>query len=163
MEKKRHWYFITDRWFGESTKLSPRHILNAGDGEPELKRICVAPTAAHCFSAIGSFGGSRMYVYQTKRKVIGVKPYRVPDSRLTKEHWRLRDTDFVLVAILDVPSRAMWPYGSRGEGPASVESYHSQNNDKRQIRRWLKRLGDPRLYRIEDANQSWRWKSAVQS
>lgn len=158
LDKNRHWYFITDKYFGESVVLEPRYIQAQGDDEPILKRICVAPTAAHCFAAIGTFSGARMNVYQTKRKVNGIKPWSVPDQRLTKEHWRRQPTEFVLVAELDVPEKASWPYGNRGEGPACKSSYHKQNCDKRQIRRWLKRLGDPRLYKIEDANQSWRIK-----
>lgn len=141
---------------GTSVKLKPRHIVNAGDNEPLMKRICVAPTALHCFSAIGCWNDQTINVYQTKRKVVGVKAWRVPDQTLTKEHWRFKDTDFVLVAKLLIPSKVMWPYGSRGDGPSNERYWNRQLKDKENIRSWLRRKGDPRLYKIDDADQSWR-------
>jgi hypothetical protein len=160
METNRYWYFITDQNFGHEVTLKPRSILNAGDSEPLIKRICVAPTAAHCFAAIGVSNGSLMRVYRTKYKCKGIKPWGVPDQTLTREHWRRRPTRFVLCAELTVPDKASWPWGSRGGGKDDEHGWYSQKKDKRQIKEWLERLGDRRLYVLSEANVKWRMKNA---
>lgn len=162
MDKNRYWYFITERALGDKVELHPRHIMNAADGEPEFKRICVAPTAAHCMSAIGLNGGSVLNVYRTKRKCMGIAAHDVPDSRMTKEHWRRRSTMFVKVAELTMPERVTWTWGPRGCGPDDY-GYDEQVRNKRMIKEWLARKGDRRLYIISEANQPWEMEKDVQS
>ena len=156
MDKNRYWYFVTQMEYGDEVVLKPRHIENASDSEPDFKRICVAPTAAHCMSAIGLYVGE-LNIYRTKRKCMGIKSHDVPDSRMTKEHWRRRKTTFVRVARLTIPN-ALWLWGDRGIPPGGY-GWERQVKDKRLIIEWLKRQGDSRLYTIRDANQPWRIES----
>lgn len=154
MELKRHWYFITeDHSFGDEITLKPRTPLNMGQEEPKDVRICVAPTAAHCASAIGLSTGWSFMVYQTKRKVTAVKPYSVPDSCITKEHWLKRPTQFVKVGEIFIPETVMWTWGARGDARGSDGV--SQRKDKRQIMKFMKHR-DRRLYILDEANQKWR-------
>lgn len=153
MERKRYWYFITQQNMGDKVSLTPRRPINMGDEEPLLKRICVAPTAAHCASAICLWSGTPVRVYRTVRKVTGVKPYSVPDSTITKEHWLLGKTRFELVCQFEISERCYWPYGARGDSRG--KDGISQRKDKRNIMRFMKRR-DRRLYIIDEANQKWR-------
>lgn len=153
----RYWYFITEKEMGENMSLSPRTPWGMSDDEPYTKRICVAPTAAHCMSAIDIGSASRsgenglVYVYRTRRKVKATIPYSVYDSHITREHWLLTKTRFTLVDVLDVKKDTSWKRLKWDE--------QGQRKDKRAIRSWCHRR-DPRLCTIKHANDSWRKESA---
>lgn len=151
----RYWYFITEKDMGGTMSLTPRKPWGMSDGEPATMRICVAPTAAHCMSAIdigsnGRSGGTgHIYVYRTRRMVKATKPYNVYDSHITREHWLLTKTRFTLVDKLDVSKETSW-------GRLSWDECQ-QKKDKRAIRSWCGRR-DPRLSTVKHANQLWRKK-----
>ena len=95
---KRHYYHISLH-FIENLVLEPRsshHPECSRDvGEPSIARICVAPSVAHCMSAIAMYS-KVLYIYRTKHRVLGTQPYKVSDAKLTRERWLLRPTEFVL-------------------------------------------------------------------
>ena len=153
-DTKRYWYFITEEDMGDKMSLTPRCPFRMGADEPTIPRICVAPTPAHCMSAINIYEGN-VQVYRTLRTVKAIKPYGVGDSGITKEHWLLGKTRFERVMEVDVSKRANWKGGSRGGGP-SPECYHSeQRRNKRAIFARMRRI-DKRLCKIEEANSRWR-------
>lgn len=152
-DTRRYWYFITEEDMGDKMSLTPRTPYRMGDDEPNLKRICVAPTAAHCFSAINIYS-PLVHVYRTLREVKAVKPYGVGDSGITKEHWLLGKTRFERVTVVSVP-RARWRSGSRG---GEMPHFHNeQRKDKRKIFSQMRKR-DHRLCTIGAANARWKGK-----
>lgn len=157
MERKRYWYFITQEDMGDKMTLSPRTPLNMGDGEPKKKRICVAPTVAHCMSAICLYDYDcqhrSTHVYRTIRKVRGHETYDVPDAYFTKEHWLLSKTQFERVDTIGLSRRVRWAEGSRGG--SSKADHWDQQRDKQNIVRYLGKR-DKRLVCKVESNQRWK-------
>lgn len=100
IQTKRYWYFVTQDFMGHEMCLEPRRPHSAGSGEPTIKRICVAPTAAHCMSAIYLSQHEPIYVYRTARRLNATKAWDVIDASITGEHFLLRKTKFEFVASL---------------------------------------------------------------
>lgn len=146
----RYWYFITQKDMGEEMSLSPRHPIHTDDDEPLLRRICVAPTAAHCMTAISLYTHSDLYVYRTRRKVKATKAWNVYDSHITKEHWLLGKTRFVKVDTIDFKKQ-----GDTYCNWFTVGSEEDQYRSKTAIISWCRRR-DPRLSTIKHANELWR-------
>lgn len=143
----RYWYFITQQDMGTTMSLNPRVPIGMSDSEPWIKRICVAPSAAHCMSAIDLFDGN-LYVYRTRRKVKARIPHDVYDQHITCEQWLMTRTRFTLVdtLVIDEDHDYKW---------ANLRDPHLQVKDKQAIRSWCRRR-DPRLAVIKHANQLWR-------
>lgn len=99
-KKPRKWYHISKFDLGAKATFEPVENLNNRDAmEPAGKRICVAPTIAHCLTAICTYSNS--YVYQTANPVIATRASRkVWDSAITREGWLLVPTEFVRVGEL---------------------------------------------------------------
>lgn len=148
----RYWYFITQVDMGDNMSLKPRCPQNKCDEEPDLRRICVAPTAAHCMTAITLYAHHKVYVYRTRRKVKALKPWDVYDSHITQEHWLTSKTRFTKVDTLDI-SNASDHYS----GWFYVGNEKEQYKAKVAIRSWCRRR-DPRLSTVKHANQLWRKK-----
>lgn len=155
---KRYWYFVTQEDMGETMSLNPRTPYGMCDDEPYTKRICVAPTAHHCMSAIGLYTGynTKVYVYRTRRQVKARKPYNVGDSSLTKEHWLMERTRFTRVAVIPFHRPTSWECGDRGCNVGERIS-NAQYRDKEAIRSFMRRR-DIRLANIKQANTLWRMK-----
>lgn len=121
---------------GYNTRLKPRTPFSMANGEPEIKRICVAPTAAHCLSAIGLSYTSPIYVYRTEKQVYATKAWNVPDSDLTDEHFILRPVNFELVCVLSrQQSKRMYMRGmfeTRGYG-GNTKEYNDQLKEHKKI------------------------------
>lgn len=150
-KQKRYWYFVTGINFGDKTMLSPRNPSSACDGEPVLRRICMAPTAAHCLSAIGLYEHNA-HVYRTTRRVSASKCWDVPDDEITKEHWLFRVGHFERIAV--IPMEPIYRY-MNSRGYAKGESgYLNQRREKRRIVEYLIKL-DPRLARLGLSDQKW--------
>lgn len=146
----RYWYFITQKDMGDKMSLYPRCPINKCDEEPELRRICVAPTAAHCMTAITLYAGD-IFIYRTRRKVKAIKTWDVYDSDVTQEHWLTSKTRFTRVSIVNISDKgnnADWAY---------VGDIQDQIRAKAAIRSWCRRR-DPRLSTVKHANQLWRNK-----
>lgn len=154
-DTRRYWYFATEQDMGDTMSLCPRTPMYKGGSEPDDKRICVAPTAAHCLSAIGSY--PIMHIYRTKQMVKAHKPYDVGDSRITQEHWLTRKTSFervTVVSLENLNSRHWdWMYCNRGGG--NPVDHVLQRNEKKAIIRYLSRF-DKRLCNVSLSNQRWR-------
>lgn len=147
---KRYWYFVTQVDFSKDTTLMPRCPYSMADGEPYIKRICVAPTVAHCLSAIGAYGS--VNVYRTKRRVNGYKCWNVPDSKLTNEHWLFDPTKFEFVTQLK-SDPFLYHMTERGHAK-DTPGYDGQRREKRSIVRNLSRI-DPRLAVLRLSDQRW--------
>lgn len=145
---KQYWYFITTKNMGTTMSLTPRKPINMSDNEPVCKRICVAPTAAHCMSAIDlEYRGDTVYVYRTRIQVKARVPYSVYDSHITQEHWLHTKTRFTLVDTLDISSKRIW-------GDLSWEP-NRQRKDLKAIKSWCTRRR-PQLAVKEHANTLWK-------
>lgn len=84
--KKRYWYHLSDELTQKEVHLIPEERLGRRDSEePRGARICVAPSIAHCLTAI--CGNSNLSIYKTKHKIVAKKPRKVFDSSITKEGW----------------------------------------------------------------------------
>lgn len=155
---KQYWYFITEKDMGSTMTLHPRTPHGMSDGEPTCKRICVAPTAAHCMSAIDVCSGYRctangeIYVYRTRRQVKARLPYNVYDSHITQEHWLHTSTRFTLVDVLKVTDKRSWGRLKWNET--------EQRRDLQAIKSWCKRRS-PELVVKQHANKLWRSPRAV--
>lgn len=99
---KQYYYHLSSLYLdGPEVTLVPRKYgENRGEGEPEVRRICVAPSPEHCIIALGDLLDEKVYVYRTKNKVKGTEPYDVPDAVVTQERWLIRPTKFVLQTTL---------------------------------------------------------------
>lgn len=145
----RYWYFVTQVDMGQTMSLTPRCPIGMDDDEPVNNRICVAPSAANCMTAINLNIG-KIYVYRTRRKVKARKPYNVYDSHVTNEHWLHTKTRFTLVEVLNVTRYYNW---------FSVDDETGQRRHKSAIRSWCKRR-DQRLALNKKSDQRWKSKNA---
>jgi len=99
--EKQFYYHITDKDFGEVILLKPRHTNDDTphrppyNEAPDVARICVSPTIAHCLAALPLYILKDYKVYRTKRKIQAYFPIDVCDSRFTREKWILIPTTFV--------------------------------------------------------------------
>jgi hypothetical protein len=144
----RYWYFITQQNMGTTMSLNPRVPEGMHNDEPYMKRICVAPSAANCMTAIDLYDGN-LYVYRTRRKVKARVPHDVYDQYITNEHWLMTRTRFTLVDTLVIDQcKYEW---------VRLRDQEIQAKDKLAIRSWCKRR-DPRLAVAKYANQLWRNK-----
>lgn len=143
---------------GSTMTLHPRTPWGCSQDEPDTKRICVAPTAAHCMSAIdvgsnyraGSDG--KVYVYRTRRQVKARVPYNVYDSHITQEHWLHTSTRFTLVDVLQLREGLKWSRLKWDEV--------DQRKDLQAIKSWCKRRA-PELVVKQHANKPWKSPRAI--
>ena len=105
---KQHYYHLSSLYLGgpEVILVPRKEGENRGEGEPEVRRICVAPSPEHCMIALGDLLDEKVYVYRTKNKVKGTEPYDVPDAVVTQERWLIRPTKFVLQDTLSLSFHA---------------------------------------------------------
>jgi hypothetical protein len=100
----RFYYHITSQEWGDEKKLHPvgGNYGNRAWDEPENPRTCVAPSIAHCLSAVTYSRASVYKVYRTDTKVIAYWPYAVEDAIVTRERWIIDSQVFVRVADLSI-------------------------------------------------------------
>jgi hypothetical protein len=99
---KRYYYHVTKAGWGSPIILTPigGNSGNRAHFEPENERTCVAPSVAHCFSAITYYSPSYYDIFRTKDKVVAYWPYGVEDAVVTRERWIITDQIFVKVGHL---------------------------------------------------------------
>src|SRR5574343_174871 len=106
-ENPRYWYHIS------TTLKRKRHYLtpwdnskgfNRSSSEPDVKRTCVAPSVAHCLTAVPYCSGEKYIVYRTAHKVKATLPNGVYDAGVTMEGWIQHPMMFVRVGSLSLPS-----------------------------------------------------------
>lgn len=150
-KEKQYWYFVTGENMGTTMTLKPRTPYGMSDDEPECKRICVAPTAAHCMSALDVNcklqDERKLYIYRTRRTVKARVPYNVYDAHITQEHWLHTPTRFTLVDILHIPSNHNWLHLHWEE--------EGQRRNQRAIKSWCARRS-PALCTKRHANNKWK-------
>lgn len=105
-ENPRYWYHIS------TTLKRKRHYLtpwdnskgfNRSSAEPDIKRICVAPSVAHCLTAVPYSPGEKYIIYRTAHKVKATKAKGVYDANVTLEGWIQTPTMFVRLGTLSLP------------------------------------------------------------
>lgn len=133
---KRYWYHVSPGFKGREVLFRPRHIERAGPDEPDMKRICVAPTIWECFGAIHPLE-TAYYIYRTKHKVQAEKPYGVDDAKITKEHWLLSPRLFKCIGKLTQDTVGQFPSRYRGYSDKCTE-YYLQSDDIKSIRQIIK-------------------------
>ena len=100
---KQYLYHITKaNWWGEKITLFPRaYGDNRSFDEPNVSRICCAPTIENCLIAIPIEEFEIVNVYRTMNKVESVRPYRILDAHITQERWLTEPTDFIFIKNVD--------------------------------------------------------------
>ena len=105
----RHWYHISTTLNKTQVYLAPRdnsRSINRSSLEPNNKRICVAPTVAHCLTAVPYAPGEKYIIYRTFRKCRASQPKEIYDAHITNEGWIQCHTMFERVGILSLPELA---------------------------------------------------------
>lgn len=157
---KRYWYFVTQDFMGNQMDLSPRLPYSAGEDEPRVKRICVAPTAGHCMSAIMMLPSDPVFVYRTTRKLVAEKAWSVGDSPITHEHFLRRKSKFEFVSAISPEwIRTYYNRGAfddRGFKPGD-NGYSEQKRQKEQLIRGVVKL-DRRLGIIAESNERFHYE-----
>lgn len=136
---RQFYYHITTKAWPDELTLSPRKYgVNRGEDEPNISRICVAPTVEGCLTALGSCltGSSNIYIYRTVRKVKAIKPNSVVDAKITGEMWLLRPIKFKYIDTIKkntLPEYLFWMQAG------IEETLHEQKNIKRLLKRNMKK------------------------
>ena len=120
----RYWYHISTTLNHKLEYMTPRdnsRSLNRNSSEPNDKRICVAPTLAHCFTAVPYAPGEKFAIYRTTHKCIASKPFDIYDAHITQEGWIQTPTLFERVGFLSLP------YMADAEGVDIIEESASGN------------------------------------
>lgn len=101
----RFFYHITDQPWDDIVTLHPRvDGYYRGEDEPEVARICVAPSLFHCVLAIpyNRHKKEPYKLYVTAEKVRPYKPYGIYDARKTHEKWIREECVFRFVKYVDI-------------------------------------------------------------
>jgi hypothetical protein len=101
----RYWYHISTTLKHKFEYLTPRDnrgSFNRSSSEPNDERICVAPTLAHCLTAVPYVPGEKFTVYRTARKCIASSPKDIYDATITKEKWIQTPTMFNRIGFLSL-------------------------------------------------------------
>jgi len=96
-------YHLTTAYFGKKTTLIPREKgEHRPIDEPDVPRICVAPTISGCLLALGPLlsRGDTVRVYATYAETIPA--YDVLDSHITGECWVIKPAEFWLYAEFSI-------------------------------------------------------------
>lgn len=134
----RYWYHISTTLTKKREYLTPwdnSKGFNRNPCEPDVKRTCVAPTVAHCLTAVPYPPGEKFTIYRTARKCIAKFAKGVYDSNVTLEGWIQIPTMFVRVGTLSLP------YVAKREGVNVIDEAAS-GSDVRQcgkVLAWWKR------------------------
>ena len=104
-ENPRYWYHIS------TTLNRSRHYLTPWDNSkgfnrnpcvPDVKRSCVAPSVAHCLTAVPYPLGEKFVVYRTEQKVKATQAKDVFDCVVTLEGWIQKPTMFIRIGTLSL-------------------------------------------------------------
>ena len=109
----RYWYHVSSTLSDKKVYLKPwdnSKGFNRTNNEPDVPRICVAPSVEHCLTAIPYYPGDKYVIYRTARKIKATQAHGVFDASVTKEGWIEKPCMFVRVGTLSLPQV------SEGEG-----------------------------------------------
>jgi hypothetical protein len=104
-DEERYWYHLSSTLNRKTHRLVPwgnSDGMNRSDSEPSGKRICVAPSVAHCLTALPYCLSETYTVYRTKDPVIAKRSHGVFDANVTKEGWIETPTVFVNIGTLSL-------------------------------------------------------------
>lgn len=92
-----YYYHVTLQDWPAKIRLRPRLSgENRSPSEPNIKRICVAPTMAQCIVALDrTMLNGPIKFYRTREKVIVSEPYGISDVHITNEKWLTKPTTFI--------------------------------------------------------------------
>lgn len=71
--------------------------------EPNIKRICVAPSVEHCLTAVPYYPGEKFSIYRTEKPVKASPATDVFDANITLEGWIQTPTLFTKIGTLSLP------------------------------------------------------------
>lgn len=134
---RRYWYHLSSTIKHKQVLLKPwdnSRGFNRTDTEPNDERICVAPSIAHCLTAIPYSPGDTYSIYRTKSQVKANPPYNVFDAKVTREGWIQKPTVFVRVGTISIPDV------EDGENKFVVEEAASFGNSQQsgKVLKWWK-------------------------
>lgn len=130
---KRYWYHLSSTLTRKKYYIVPwKNDDNRSGDEPEGKRICVAPSIAHCLTAIPYGLTDSYHIYRTESRVKASKPDGVFDSHITKEGWLQTPTIFVKMGTIDLEEI------EKGENVDNVTPEAASSNEPRYSGRVLK-------------------------
>jgi hypothetical protein len=136
----KYWYHISTTLKKDLEILDPRNNIegfNRPDHEPNVDRICVAPTLEQCLVSVPYSKSGIFHIYKTKHLVKARKAYDVFDAFVTGERWIGNSTEFIKIGILklkDIPEHIITEAASEGNATYSKE-----------VLKWWKKI-NPWLY-----------------
>ena len=106
-ENPRYWYHISTTLKHKREYLTPwdnSKGFNRSSSEPDVKRTCVGPSVAHCFTAVPYCSGEKYIIYRTAQKIKATQARGVYDANVTCEGWIQTPTMFVRIGTLSLRS-----------------------------------------------------------
>jgi|ERR1035437_605087 hypothetical protein len=106
-ENPRYWYHISTTLKHNREYLTPwdnSKGFNRSPSEPDVKRTCVGPSIAHCFTAVPYCSGEKYIIYRTAQKVKATPARDVYDANVTCEGWIQTPMMFVRIGTLSLRS-----------------------------------------------------------
>lgn len=101
--RRRYWYHVSSTLHDLEITLFPKDNINGFNRnpmEPNINRICVGPTIAHCLAAIPYSIFAPYDIYRTKSPVKATRAHGVFDAKVTLEGWLLKSTTFINVGTI---------------------------------------------------------------
>ena len=122
-------YHVTykEDW-GDSIVLFPRIPLSAAKGEPEIDRICVAPSIEQAIFAAGEIDFVRAIYFADVEDEDLFGAWNVFDSHITEELWLFKPTKFELLTRVTSKNRMNVPF---------IRPEKLDIKDLQKIRLWL--------------------------
>lgn len=139
-ENRRYWYHLSTTLKRKEHCLKPRgnfEGLNRTPSEPEGKRICVAPSIAHCLAALPYCLSNNFTVYRTKSRIKAIKPNGVFDANVTKEGWLQTPTTFVKIGAINLEEIES---GEKVDNVISEAASINEPTYSGKVLRWWKRI-----------------------
>jgi len=99
--KKRYWYHLSYSLDRDEIEICPwDKRTHRSAGEPDGRRLCVAPSVAHCLTALPH--REKYYIYRTPSKFLVEEPDGVYDSEITKEGWITQRIKLIRIGTIDL-------------------------------------------------------------
>ena len=132
----QYFYHVTpENWLNKKI-LSPQKPLLMDEREPEIERICVAPTLTGCISSTGVCPNMR--VYRTTEAVQGFIPHGVFDAKVTGERWLLSATEFEYLFSIEATIADQIIKNTRLVGSFNKRQMNKQIEEKKFIAKVVK-------------------------
>ena len=136
-ETRRYWYHLSTTLGYKQLLLMPGDTskgFNRDLTEPDIKRICVAPSIAQCLTALPYSYGDTFMIYRTKNKIKVERPVKVFDASITHEGWITKPTVFIKIGKL-----ALREIDDMENLPGERASHGKIQYSKQNLARWKKK------------------------